>query len=429
MGKTKISFEEKDQRIGFEEADKIHYRLNKNLVVGIELETQNKDNHREALTKKFKPTGSYHGVTKERVVEVKGDGSLYSNGAIEIVTIGDNGSFEDQRDALALIETELLKKGFYTDSQTGQHTSLLLQKNFQVPDLVMRNIFQVTKLFLPEITYLVSTGVNPDVNEGVIRKGAKEFANWKHNETTALGKTFRTLREKMGEQNSAGGKYGFFNFYKCKLIPETNDCGHFFIEYRIPDRCMSPSISIAWGSMFKAIVLKACSMSKYGLVTMSNDEWKAKKKQYDELFTSDRRKILRDKDLKEQVKIFLDFLTPEFKRMGEAKALKILYKLAITPLFSNKYYLTEEKAKGVTEPLWVKIEKEFLNLTDKRTKTLTSKEFLIKQVLDEGLTGNKGELVKDLQLKTQLTNKVLNTKLQTLGLKYDSQFKTFVQEV
>ena len=379
----------------------------------------------QSILKELKPSNSYHGVTNERVEEIKGDGSLYSSGAIEIVTIGDNGSFEDQRDALWKIEKAMLDKGYYTDSQTGQHMSLLLQKNFQIPEIVMKNVFQLTRMFLPEITYLVSTGVNPNINEGVIRKSAKEYANWKSGTLNAVNHSFKEVKDSYNKQTSAGGKYGFFNISKSHLMPDSSDCGEFFIEYRIPDRCMSPTISIAWGSMFKALVLKACSLSKYGVANISEEDYKTKKQQCDELFTKDRQKILKDKNLKAQVNEFLDFLTIEFKNMNELKALKVLQHITKTPLFSNKYYLTSKQAEKIKEPLWFSIEQEMNNLINPK-QTFTAKDLQIRQSLEEGIIGTKTLVFDQILLQTKLTTNTLNTRLKTLGLKYDGNYKTFI---
>ena len=133
--KKDIRFIETTKKLDEKTVRAAHHRLMKNLIAGLELETQCDTNHREKLKALWKPTKSYWGITPNRIVDIKTDGSLYSDGNIEIITIGDNSSFEEQRDNLWVIEKELIKRGFFTDHQTGQHTTLLLQKNF--PNLLI----------------------------------------------------------------------------------------------------------------------------------------------------------------------------------------------------------------------------------------------------------------------------------------------------
>ena len=128
------------------------------------------------------------------------------------------------------------------------------------------------------------------------------------------------------------------------MIPDSEDIGELFIEYRIPDRQGIPSITTSWNFLFKALVMKAWTLSQQGILTFTDAEWQYKKDMIAKCFNQSCEKLESDLTLKESTRDFLEFLEPEFEYIDGQKAFKILNYLVDNPLWQKKnQVLTKEE--------------------------------------------------------------------------------------
>ena len=426
MKKHNRSFLKNEGMLTKEAVNKLKYRMNQMVIVGTELETQNPDATAfEKLKKELKPTNNYYAVPDNLVVNVVKDGSLHGRGSAEVIMIGDTMSFEETRDKYALVETNLKNLGYYADGECGQHTSLLTIKPVRLPGVIFKNLFQLTKLYCAEIARLTSTGTNNNVERPIIRTNASRFANWNFKNTTAIGKNSKALIQLGNVENQHNGKYGYFNIYKSHTIPPDNiDVGEFFVEFRIPDRCVIPSITASWNFLFKAMFLKAITISQSGLLTFTNAEWTEKKTELDNIFNQSVKQIESDKSFQRTTEEFLDFLEPEFEYMGANKAYKILKFMVNKPLWGSEMIVTKEKLKEIEqknckEDYRVDYEK-YLKEVICEEEELQKESPAESKIKDELLLGveaeNEDELISFLAEKTSYTNETIS--------KYLKEFKT-----
>lgn len=419
----------------FDETDKIpnkqskyhHNKLLHNLIIGSELETQNNNaTKRMKLIKKLQPNQEYGCYNNTGVHSIVSDGSLHSSHNVEIIYAGTNFSTEEMREQLNTIETAMLsqneynedgtlRSGFYTDTRTGQHISFLQIKPYQMPELILRNIYQLCRIFSANIAYLTATGVGTTP----LRSGSIEYARLPN--ITARGKTFKKLMSEMRE-DIGSEKYNYLNISKNVTNKKNNKIiDEMFFELRVPDRIMSPTIEASLFQLTKAIALKGATISKRGLILAKQEFWDGQKEVYQTLQQKNKETVKKHikKDLEEQTLAFLKYLKPEFDRFAP-EAYEVLEHLAKNPLWTREYK-TENK-NG-----WITIEKEFYKILKKHLQNNKEEEIINTIETDEECFNNhnKEELIKILSERTKNKPTTIENKLKKLGYEWNKKLKLF----
>lgn len=425
------------EKISEETAKNMREKFNNFLVVGTELECQNKKaSNRDKLREVLKPTKMYGSIPDNLVVDFHQDGSLHTDGSIEVIMIGDTGRYEEIRDKYDYVEQKLKECEYFTDGECGQHISILSIKPFRIPATIFKNIFQISKLYSPEMAYLMSCGTRANIEEPMIRSGALRYAGWNFKDITSINKKSIDLIKSCSSDNKNGGKYGFFNIYKTRVIPpEFDDVGELFIEYRIPDRCSLPSVSVAWNFMIKAIALKACTISKAGLFTFSNDVWKDKKVMLDKIFNSPVKIMEKDEPFKRKVRMFLDFLEPEFEYMKAENALKVLRFITEYPLWSGFYLINKEDYDYLNKKNDFRLDLEnYLKnyvCKNKKDDEVLSKTIIKMELLAGIEAESENDLINKLIETTTYTEITISKVIDELKVKKDLEFRNglyFIKE-
>jgi hypothetical protein len=435
---------------------KLMHRMKNSMIVGTELETQNlQKENRDKLIQILDPTDNYYAVPDNLVVQVTTDGSLHSNGNAEVIMLGDNASFEELRDKYSFVEEKLRELNFYVDHECGQHLSLLTQKPTRIPSLVFRNYFQLIKLFSPELLFFSGAGINLGVNaeQPIIRLGARQYANWNFNNTTAINKTSQQMIELSKleaprgiHSGREGGKYGFFNIYKTKIIPDSDDVGYLFVEFRTPDRQQIPSVTVALTFLIRALFLKAVKLSGSGLFLATNDYWENKRNWLEQIFNHPAKEILKNKELFSSAEYFIDYLKDEFFYLDGEKAFNVMKFLCKNPLWKirmdlknseldeefetrfKEYYKSKDKqdiiVAGLLE-LETYIRKNITN--DFEKKEVTGTYETIQELLLVGINAKSTEELMDkLAEKCKVTNVTIKKYFDENNIKVEKINDRFV---
>lgn len=225
---------------------------------------------RQLLIDKFNPSGSYGHVGKG-VVKITRDGSLVSDGGVEIITVGRRVNYWEFYNMSKEILDLAKAHGAYVNERCGAHMHVLaayygdineLEK--PLPELVLANFHQLVRKYQNALTWLTMALHDP-----------MHLTRWEKFRVSILdispiADSMRRVVEKVTDV-AGGNKYAFVNYRNC-YFNKTGDIEIFHVEFREADATLCPSVYAALACLHFAFVIKAVEISRYGLLMVGGNE-------------------------------------------------------------------------------------------------------------------------------------------------------------
>jgi hypothetical protein len=214
-----------------------------------------------------------------------------------------------------------------------------------VPEIVLANIWNLTRRYAPHLRFLTSAGKS---REGLCRRRGhtSHLEMVKH---TPGNRSMREIQEILRESYRVPEHQNFLNLEHI-TFNDQDEVLNFHIEFRFPDADLSPTSIVAKTFLFLAMLLKAVEMSQYGVIHVGRiREWRRKKKLLEmlnnnegKLATSDTSQVTPEvvDELRVGCYELLELLKPLFGRFARVAyessedhpAFEVLSFLAETPL-------------------------------------------------------------------------------------------------
>jgi len=223
---------------------------------------------RKALITAFSPSKSYDKVGTG-VVDITKDGSLISDGGVEIVTVGRRINYFEFYNMAKRILDEACKYGAYVNERCGAHMHVLTthynninELERPVPEIILANFHQLVRKYQNALTWLTMALDKPN-----------HMTRWEKFRVSVLPVSpikYKMQKVAMKVDSIAGGrKYGFVNYNNC-MFDKAGDVTLLHIEFREADATLCPSIYAALACLHFAFVIKAVEISKYGLLVVGD---------------------------------------------------------------------------------------------------------------------------------------------------------------
>jgi len=206
-----------------------------------------------------------------------------------------------------------------------------------VPEIILANLWNLTRRYAPELKFLTSCGEKRD---GLCRR--RQYNS--HVEMVRHSPSLETMQELQHNLRSSRLVPEHQNFLNLEHVNFTEDGSvlPFHLEFRFPDADISPISITSKTFLFLAMLLKAVDLSQYGLVHVGKvNTWRRKKELLDllsnnegNLATSDTSQV--DDEVLEELRQgcfeLLDLLAPAFENFTDNPALDVLTRLAEKPI-------------------------------------------------------------------------------------------------
>lgn len=319
---------------------------------------------RERLTCQLKPTNDLSTVGEVGTMSVINDGSLLGDGGVEVTTVGRRVNFDAFYNQAKTIIDNCKKEGAYLNERTSIHMHLIAgyfylavqggkmkvvyskDKQAQlnqiselekpVPEIILANFQQLIRRYHNALTWITSAGdsYNHLTRWVKFRMPVLKFA--------AVRTGMPKILQQIAEQDGHGGKYSFINYSFMMFKEGTDDIDRFHLEGRFVDGMHVPSAVAAFGILLYSLLIKAISLSQYGVMQSGDNEYmdKAYKIQNALLNNSGNWGGPRTSDtsgfepfreaVRNQTQEMLDMVHSELKYHGPAEG--ILRKLADNPV-------------------------------------------------------------------------------------------------
>lgn len=261
--------------LGMDYADvvKLQHYIRTEMKIGIEFEKYGDWN--QAIDNELGVNNTYQRVGKLGIAQSVRDGSI-GNGREWLYT-GTNESYWSMYSKVKQIHKIFAKYNMKAYETCGMHYHAMTIQQWAMPDTVLKNIFQIVRIFAPGLVYMTKTdNRNHQKQHG---------ANWDQVlKFTPLNKSGRQLRDSMSRYVAVNiGQVGYYNArtsgssYNQDFVG--NDMDGLHIEFRFPDANDIPSAITSYAFLFRAIVDKAIQLSEFGIIEASSmiDDWEEHK--------------------------------------------------------------------------------------------------------------------------------------------------------
>ncbi len=242
--------------------------------VGVELEKEGTP--REHLLGILNPSHSYDKLGKYNVVNVVHDGSV--RGGNEILVCGTNEAFSTAHHKMTELHKLFKRVGLKAGPTCGMHYHLVASQDDDMPEVILKNLYQLVRRYYAGLMYLTSTGTGGPVT----RSTDMHFYAPSHLGITPNGRTMAEVKSLLFQRN---GRYGAFNMGTfdqdhpagvpaLKNLMRFNADGsveRFHVEFRWPDSTDSPAQIVAQMYLFRALLMKAVELSRFGVMQADSD--------------------------------------------------------------------------------------------------------------------------------------------------------------
>ena len=319
--------------------------LYRTVKVGTEIEFAlpkgvRKDDFMPELVAALSPSKSLERLGRHGVLDV-----ISEHCGIEIQVIGRQPFFPALREQLSGILAHF-PTGVRVRPTCGLHFHVLtVGLSEPVPEIVLANVWNMTRRYAPELRFLTSCG--PSLAALCRRRSHcshLEMVRW-----SPGSHSMQEIKAALQRSNMVPEHQNFLNLEHVSFNRD-GSIGTLHYENRFPDADLSPTSIAAKVFLFLAILLKAVDLSQYGVIHVGNiQQWRRKvdllgmlSNNDGKLATSDTSRVdsISLGELRAESRELLDFLSPVFRRLarvsGEARephpALAVLRVLAETPI-------------------------------------------------------------------------------------------------
>lgn len=306
--------------------------------IGTELEVSPpKGMHRVAfetvIREALQPSGNLDMLGTNGVLDVQPE-----HCGVEIRIIGRHPHFQALHQQYQRIMVLLKAHGSRPRSTCGLHFHLLTPGLAEpVPEIVLANLWNLTRRYAPELRFLTSTG---DRREALCRRRnyTSHIEMVRHSPGTM---SMQAIKEILDKSAIVPKHQNFMNLEHIAFT-EQGDIRPFHIEYRFPDADMAATSVTAKTFLFLALLLKAVDLSQYGVIHVGQVKlWRRKVELLDMLNNNEGNLATSDttavsdvviNELRQGTFELLDLLAPTFDRFTDNPALDVLLLLAEYPI-------------------------------------------------------------------------------------------------
>lgn len=265
---------------------------------------------------------------------------------VEIQVIGRQPYYQALVEQYRTILVPLLAQSVRARATCGLHYHMLaLGLGEPVPEIVLANVWNLTRRYAPHLRFLTSGGAS--LTALCRRRNyASHLEMVRH---TPGMQTMREIQRLLRESRQVPEHQNFLNVEHVRFTDD-GSIRDFHLEFRFPDADLSPTSIVSKGFLFLAMLLKAVEMSQYGVIHVGRiREWRRKCHLLDllsnnegNLATSDTSAITPEmiEELRVGCRELLELLKPIFGRFAwtsfdgveEHPAFEVLAALAETPV-------------------------------------------------------------------------------------------------
>ena len=332
-----LEFYHREDRLDFSQWNYYRQLFEQSCWVGVEIEIalprgKKREEFFEQLINYFHPTGNYKFWGRYGIYQI-----VTEHCGIEFQLIGIKPSWVLQRDQFREIFSYLLEEGARTKGTCGIHFHFSVPSSKSIPELILANLWNLTRRYAPSLKYLASAGEK--LNALCRRRNHNS-----HLELIRLNPLLQSMREiqtRLKNSNLVPMHQNFLNIEHIEF-DSRGDIKTFHFEYRFLDADLSPTSVCAKVGLCYALLLRAVDLSQYGLVQEGSIErWKRQIELLDKLSNNDGTLAFSDtsligegelKELREQSKELLTFLKPTLEGQGFLPAWRVLRFLVDNPI-------------------------------------------------------------------------------------------------
>ncbi len=245
---------------------------------------QDAETVRQEMKQLLQPTGFVGKFGQFGVLEVKKDNSLQHNGGIEVPTVGRRIHWNSFYQMCKSIIDPISERGGFVNERCGQHYHVLAgyfggrqvgkaisELEHPMPEIILANLHQLHRRYELAMFWIMSAG--PQM-ENITR-----WARFRQpiRRYSALQSRMAKVQAELAEQiismtGNQKGKYASVAYHFCEFDRE-GDATTFHIENRIADSVMCPSVVTAWAMLCYALVMKAVTLSQYGIMEVGDQDY------------------------------------------------------------------------------------------------------------------------------------------------------------
>lgn len=286
-----------------------------------------------ALIQLLHPSGSLEDLSANGVLDVKAE-----HCGVEIRIIGRHPHFRAIQRQYATIMTGLLNSGARARPTCGLHFHLLTPGLAEpVPEIVLANLWNLTRRYAPELRFLTSGGDKP---EALCRR-RNHTSHLEMVKLSPATMNMAEIQQHLNDSQVVPKHQNFLNLEHIQFTP-TGQVHPFHLEFRFPDASLSATAVTAKTFLFLAMVLKAVDLSQYGVIHVGKIKpWQRKiallnmlSNNDGNLASSDTSQITPEimAELQQGGYELLDLLASTFERFEDNPAMEVLLALADQPL-------------------------------------------------------------------------------------------------
>lgn len=260
------TFGDVEQSLDYMEVQKIQHYLRTELKVGIEFEKEGR--YHVGIDNDLGVVGDYSRVGRLGIARSVRDGTVSGR---EWLYSSVNESYWAMLSKITEIHGIFKNHRMKATPSCGMHMHIMTVQKWDVPQIVMKNIWQIFRAFAPGLAYMSKT--NSRNHQALCKASWSEMMR-----RTPLHKDMRDLQSEMGRigryQAVNLGAVGYYNARyqgsgdNQQFRGANLDGMHF--EVRFPDASDVPSQITSLAFLFRAIVDKAVQLSEYGVLDITS---------------------------------------------------------------------------------------------------------------------------------------------------------------
>ena len=257
---------------------------------------------------------------------------------VEIRIIGRQPHFRALQRQYGSIMDALNAQGGRPRHTCGLHFHLLTPSLAEpVPEIVLANLWNLTRRYAPELRFLASGG---DSRESLCRR--RQYSSHMEMVCHTPGvETMAEIRQSLKNSRMVPEHQNFLNLEHLEFT-ESGAVSPFHLEFRFPDADISATSVTAKTFLFLAMALKSVDLSQYGVIHVGKvTPWRRKVELLDLLSNNDGNLAASDtsavsddiiEELRQGCHELLDLMAPTFERFQNNPALDVLRSLAEQPV-------------------------------------------------------------------------------------------------
>lgn len=312
--------------------------LYRSIKVGSELEVAppkgvDRPTFENAVRDLLQPSGTLDYLGEHGVWDVKPE-----HCGIEIRMIGRQPHFNTLRSQYQQVFNVLNQNGGRPRSTCGLHFHVLTPGLAQpVPEIILANIWNLTRRYAPELKYLTSCGED----RSTLCRRRQHNSHLEMIWHSPAGESMQEIYEHLKKSSVVPEHQNFINLEHIGFA-ETGAVLPFHLEFRFPDADISPTSVSAKTYLIFGMVLKAVELSQYGVIHVGMiDTWHRKIDLLQMLSNNDGNLACSDtsrvsdeilEELRRNSHELLDLLESLFNSLNVAPALTVLRRLADKPI-------------------------------------------------------------------------------------------------